>query len=42
VKTLSPPRRFTVIWFFAAANVKTAAILDLEFIRDGHFERAAD
>lgn len=25
VKTLSPPRRFTVIWFFAASNVKTAA-----------------
>jgi hypothetical protein len=24
VKTLSPPRRFTVIWFFAASNVKTA------------------
>jgi hypothetical protein len=25
VKTLSPPRRFTVIWPFAASNVKTAA-----------------
>ena len=25
VKTLSPPLRFTVIWFFAASNVKTAA-----------------
>src|ERR1051326_1250040 len=24
VKTLSPPRLFTVIWFFAASNVKTA------------------
>src|SRR6266404_1535235 len=24
VKTLSPPRRFTVIWFFAASNEKTA------------------
>jgi hypothetical protein len=25
VETLSPPRRFTVSWFFAASNVKMAA-----------------